>query len=437
MPTSTGSAARDELDEIGLEEALADGALLVEWPELLAAGLVGRAGSTSRSRSPATGAAPRSSGAGTWPARLARTRRDPRLPRRRRLARRGAHAARRRRLVPRLRARSLSPLRGERRRGGAARPHPSRPSPRGRAAIRERPGASKARRSTPAAPTTRSRIAPWTCAPSSPSTSRCGDAGIRAPEIHAADIEAGLLLLEDLGGEGIARSRRRADPGALRSGDRSARLHARPRLAGRSCRCPTAASIASRPTTAMRCSSRCRCFPTGSAAMAASRPFPPATARRISRRLVGSPRRSIEDRATTWVLRDFHSPNILWQADASGIARVGIIDFQDALIGHPAYDVASLAQDARVPLAAGAGSAAEGALRRRPRRRRIRPSTRTASSAPTRFSPLQRATKVLGVFTRLALAEGKPGYQQPPRAPEGADPPHPRPSGSVSAAALV
>src|SRR5262249_14016794 len=50
----------------------------------------------------------------------------------------------------------------------------------------------------------------------------------------------------------------------------------------------------------------------------------------------------------TWVLRDFHSPNLLWLADRSGPAAVGLLDFQDAVMGPEAFDVASLAQDARV-----------------------------------------------------------------------------------------
>ena len=44
------------------------------------------------------------------------------------------------------------------------------------------------------------------------------------------------------------------------------------------------------------------------------------------------------------MLRDFHSPNIIWRGERKGIDRLGIIDFQDALIGPSAYDVASLAR---------------------------------------------------------------------------------------------
>ena len=50
----------------------------------------------------------------------------------------------------------------------------------------------------------------------------------------------------------------------------------------------------------------------------------------------------------TWVMRDFHSPNIIWLGDRAGILRVGIIDFQDAVLGPAAYDLVSLLQDARI-----------------------------------------------------------------------------------------
>src|SRR5438477_92509 len=52
----------------------------------------------------------------------------------------------------------------------------------------------------------------------------------------------------------------------------------------------------------------------------------------------------------TWVLRDYHSPNLLWIAQRQGMARVGLLDFQDAVLGPPAYDLVSLLQDARVDI---------------------------------------------------------------------------------------
>ena len=52
--------------------------------------------------------------------------------------------------------------------------------------------------------------------------------------------------------------------------------------------------------------------------------------------------------APTWILRDYHSPNLMWLPDREDVARIGILDFQDMLLGPGAYDVASLLQDARV-----------------------------------------------------------------------------------------
>ena len=46
------------------------------------------------------------------------------------------------------------------------------------------------------------------------------------------------------------------------------------------------------------------------------------------------------------VLRDYHAENIML-LDRPGLARLGLLDFQDALAGHPAYDLVSLLQDAR------------------------------------------------------------------------------------------
>ena len=112
---------------------------------------------------------------------------------------------------------------------------------------------------------------------------------------------------------------------------------------------------------------------------------------------------------TTWTLRDFHSPNLHWLAERAGIARIGLIDFQDAVIGPPAYDVASLLQDARVDVA--------GDLEMRLMALYVR---RRAAAAPAfdaeRFTAAyaamaaQRATKILGIFARLDKRDGKPQY---------------------------
>lgn len=54
-----------------------------------------------------------------------------------------------------------------------------------------------------------------------------------------------------------------------------------------------------------------------------------------------------EAAAPVFVHRDYHAENLLWLPDRSGLARVGMIDFQDAVSGHPAWDLLHLLQDAR------------------------------------------------------------------------------------------
>ncbi|KAA5600453.1 tRNA (adenosine(37)-N6)-threonylcarbamoyltransferase complex ATPase subunit type 1 TsaE [Blastochloris sulfoviridis] len=111
----------------------------------------------------------------------------------------------------------------------------------------------------------------------------------------------------------------------------------------------------------------------------------------------------------TWVLRDVHSPNLIWLEDREGLARVGLIDFQDAVIGPAAYDVASLAQDARVDVAEDVELALLGHYVAQ--RRGVDPAF-DAKRFARDYAVLgaQRATKILGIFARLAKRDGKPLY---------------------------
>jgi len=111
----------------------------------------------------------------------------------------------------------------------------------------------------------------------------------------------------------------------------------------------------------------------------------------------------------TWVLRDYHSPNLLWLPRRRGLARVGILDFQDAVMGPHAYDLASLLQDARVDVA----EPTELSLLGRYMRTRLLADPDFDS---TEFIKLyvtlaaQRASKILGIFARLDARDGKPQY---------------------------
>ena len=111
----------------------------------------------------------------------------------------------------------------------------------------------------------------------------------------------------------------------------------------------------------------------------------------------------------TWVLRDFHSPNLIWLGDRTDISKVGIIDFQDAVLGPAAYDLVSLLQDARIDVP----EPLELALLTRYIRAR-----RAADDSfdPAGFAELyaimsaQRNTRLLGTFARLNRRDGKPQY---------------------------
>ncbi len=123
--------------------------------------------------------------------------------------------------------------------------------------------------------------------------------------------------------------------------------------------------------------------------------------REIITRLAALPRR--------WVLRDYHSPNLIWRPERQGLARVGVIDFQDALAGPAEYDLVSLLQDARLDVPAGLE-----ALLLDHYAAAVAASERSFDREASRFAyaalGAQRNTKIAGIFARLAKRDGKPGY---------------------------
>jgi tRNA threonylcarbamoyl adenosine modification protein YjeE len=110
-----------------------------------------------------------------------------------------------------------------------------------------------------------------------------------------------------------------------------------------------------------------------------------------------------------WVLRDYHSPNLMWLPERHGLRRVGILDFQDALSGPLAYDLVSLLQDARLEVP----EALERELLARYCSAR---GAQDKNFSGDRFVSLyatlgaQRNSKILGIFARLAKRDGKRGY---------------------------
>jgi N-acetylmuramate 1-kinase len=106
---------------------------------------------------------------------------------------------------------------------------------------------------------------------------------------------------------------------------------------------------------------------------------------------------------TVTELRDYHAENIMLIDGKQSHAQYGLLDFQDALIGHPAYDLVSMLQDARRDVT----PAVERAMLDH-----YRATTGQGAAFERAYWALaaQRNTRILGVFTRLWKRDGKPHY---------------------------
>lgn len=111
----------------------------------------------------------------------------------------------------------------------------------------------------------------------------------------------------------------------------------------------------------------------------------------------------IADHRRVTVLRDYHAENIMLRGGHDGVARLGLLDFQDALVGHPAYDLVSMLQDARRDVA----PEVEAAMRAL-----YHEHADPAPGFDAAYAVLgaQRNAKILGIFTRLWRRDGKPRY---------------------------
>lgn len=111
--------------------------------------------------------------------------------------------------------------------------------------------------------------------------------------------------------------------------------------------------------------------------------------------------------AAVFAHRDFHAENLLWLPDRAGPARVGLIDFQDAVLAHPSWDLHSLLQDARRDVAPALEAAALD------RYFSHRPSLdREAFMADYAALAALNEVRILGVFARLVVRDSKPRYRQ-------------------------
>jgi aminoglycoside/choline kinase family phosphotransferase len=108
--------------------------------------------------------------------------------------------------------------------------------------------------------------------------------------------------------------------------------------------------------------------------------------------------------ADVLIQRDYHAENLLWLPERAGVARVGLLDFQDAMRGHRAYDLVSILQDARRDVPPAIESAMIDCY--------VAATGVDAEAFVTAYHCLgaQRNLRILGVFARLCLCDGKAHY---------------------------
>jgi tRNA threonylcarbamoyl adenosine modification protein YjeE len=231
--------------------------------------------------------------------------------------------------------------------------------------------------------------------------------GIAAPEIYAQDIRQGILLIENLGSEGVLdRTGKPIPERYIAAAELLARLHA--------IDWPRECEIV--PGSRHRIPDYDRGAMTIEVELYVDWYLPEMTrapkdhVRERFARQWNSVFDRLERAEKSLVLRDFHSPNLIWRGERQGHDRLGIIDFQDALIGPSAYDVASLATDARATVE----PVLEKAIVEAYCRARAAAGTfdRAAFEEAYAIMAAQRNSKILGIFVRLNRRDGKPQYMK-------------------------
>ena len=218
------------------------------------------------------------------------------------------------------------------------------------------------------------------------------EVGLSPPRILASDLEQGLLLLDDLGDARLretldATPEREAELYAL-AVDLLVHLHRRQPMAGL------------RPHGLSQWLEELELFPQW---------YCRALDLEVDVEGYRAAWRAVLERVANdglgpvTVLRDFHAENIMLVEGRSGVSHFGLLDFQDAVVGHPAYDLASVLEDARRDVT----PSVERAMLDR-----YLAATGCGSAYERAYWTLaaQRNTRILGVFTRLWKRDGKPHY---------------------------
>jgi len=225
--------------------------------------------------------------------------------------------------------------------------------------------------------------------------------GFSAPALHASDAEAGLALIEDFGEMTFTRA---LDAGAdalplyALAVDVLISLHQHPDAAALPLASFDAAVLLEELTV----------FPDWFAPEVTGKTTESAATMRFRKEFLAAwqePLSFHNARNTALVLRDFHVDNLMLLENKDGNNACGILDFQDALLGAPSYDLMSMLQDARRDLPEGL----EEAMIRR-YLDAFPGLDRSNFMADYWRLAAQRHLRIIGVFIRLARRDGKPGY---------------------------
>jgi N-acetylmuramate 1-kinase len=219
--------------------------------------------------------------------------------------------------------------------------------------------------------------------------------GLSVPEVYAADEAAGLLILEDLGDALF--------PRAITPENRKALFDAATDALAAMQDAPPPPGLPTWNAEAMAATAGATLLDWWWPA-AFGEPAPSEARRDFASALLAT-LAPLRDEAAVLVHRDYFAGNLIWLPERRGPRRVGVLDFQSAALGHPAYDLASLVQDNRRDIPEGIAERATARLLA------LRPSLDPAAfRTALAICAAQRHLRVAGQWVRLARRDGKPQY---------------------------
>jgi aminoglycoside/choline kinase family phosphotransferase len=235
--------------------------------------------------------------------------------------------------------------------------------------------------------------------------------GLSAPQIVAFDVESGFAVLEDLGQGLFARRIEAGEPprpfydAAI---DLLVRLHAEP--APRELPVPGHAPWPLLTYDALALKTATDLLPAWLPKLAPDLTFTDEALATWDA-LWAPIRARGEAGASVFAHRDYHAENLVWLDEREGLAKVGLLDFQDAVLAHPAWDLLSLLQDARRDVA----PELEAAMLERYFETRFfwgggHPNRETFLADYAALATLNNA-RIVGIFARLIARDGKPRYR--------------------------